>query len=102
MSRGTDTPFRANFGLPTPTTFTTRLALPVVVALLVAGCGNGRASVPSAPTATPAAVGGTTLPAGPDVVSGAVTDGVGPIAEANVNAWVMTSGMLLRTVSTVG
>jgi hypothetical protein len=72
---------------------TTQLALGVSIALLLAGCGNDRASLPSAPTATPGVMRGPTLSVGPYVVSGAVTDTVGRIAGANVNAWVMTSGI---------
>lgn len=77
---------------------TTQLALGVSIALLLAGCANGRASSPSAPTGTPPTVngvsaGGPTFPVGSHVVSGAVSDAVGPIAGANVNAWVITPGI---------
>src|SRR5437868_2832182 len=72
---------------------TTQLTLGFSVALLLAGCGNGRASLPSAPTATPGVTGGPTFPVGAYVVSGTVTDAGGPIAGANVNAWVMTPGI---------
>jgi hypothetical protein len=72
---------------------TAQLALGLSVALLLAGCGNGRASLPSAPTATPGVTGGPTFPVGAYVVSGTVTDAGGPIAGANVNAWVMTPGI---------
>src|SRR5262245_33300513 len=73
---------------------TTQLAFGVSIALLLAGCGNGpAASLPSAPTITPRIVGGPTFPVGPYVASGAVTDAVGPIAGANVNAFVITSGI---------
>jgi carboxypeptidase family protein len=72
---------------------TTQLALGVSIALLLAGCGNGPTSVPIALTAAPGVVGGPTFPVGPYVVSGAVTDAVGPIAGANVNAWVITTGI---------
>lgn len=63
------------------------------IALLLAGCSNGSTSLPSAPTTTPGTIGGPTFPVGPYVVSGAVTDAVGPIAGANVNAWVITPGI---------
>jgi hypothetical protein len=72
---------------------TPQLALGLSVALLLAGCGNGRASLPNGPTATPGVVGRPTFPVGPYVVSGAVTDAVGPIAGANVSAWVITPGI---------
>src|SRR5262245_7763201 len=72
---------------------TTQLALGVSIALLLAGCGNGPTSVPSAPTAPPVVMGGPTFPVGPYVVSGAVTDAVGSIAGANVNAFVITPGI---------
>ena len=62
--------------------------------LLALGCGNSRASLPSAPTTTtPGVFGGPTFPVGPYAVSGVVTDTVGPITGANVNAWVATSGI---------
>src|SRR4026208_1436536 len=60
---------------------------------LLAGCSNGSTSLPSAPTTRPGTIGGFTVPVGPYVVSGAVTDAVGPIAGANVNAWVITPGV---------
>ena len=72
---------------------TTHLALGVSIALLLVGCGTDRASLPSAPTATPQVGGRPTFPVGPFVVSGAVTDAVSPIAGANVNAWVSTPGI---------
>ncbi len=73
---------------------TTQLALGVSIALLLAGCGNGPTS-PSAHTTptTPGIAGSSSFPAGPYVASGAVTDAVGPIVGANVNAFVITSGI---------
>jgi hypothetical protein len=72
---------------------TTQLALGLSIALLLAGCGNGRTSLPSAPTDIPRVVGGPTFPVGPHVVSGTVTGAAGPIAGANVTAWVTTTGI---------
>ena len=74
---------------------TTSLALAASIALSVAGCDRNRTSLPSAPTGTaaPAVVGGPSFPVGSDVVFGAVSDAAGPIAGANVNAWVMTSSV---------
>jgi hypothetical protein len=76
---------------PTAKPVTTQLALGVSLALLLAACGNG-ASLPGAPTAAPGVMGGP-APVGPYVVTGAVTDANGPIAGANVNAWVSTPGI---------
>ena len=81
---------------PMTTTCLTQLAAVASLATLLAGCGNGRASLPSAPsapsapTATAPVPGGPTFPVGPYMVSGAVTDALGPIAGANVNAYVIT------------
>src|SRR5262245_41270952 len=78
---------------PMAAPITTQLALGVSIALLLAGCGNGRTLLPSAPTTTPGTVGGPSFPVGPYAVSGAVTDVAGPIAGANVNAWVVASSI---------
>lgn len=73
-----------------PMAVTTQVALGVSIVLSLDGCGSSRTSLPSAPTATPVVTQGPTFPTGPYVVSGVVTDAVGPIADANVNAWVIT------------
>ena len=69
----------------------TRLAVGASLALAV-GCGNGPASVPSAPTRVsyPGVFGPTPDPliSGPYTISGVVTEGGRPIAGANVNAFV--------------
>jgi hypothetical protein len=69
-----------------------RLAVGASLALLAAGCGNGPASVPTAPTTatTPGVVGPTPIPvsSGPYTISGVVAEGGGSIAAANVNAFV--------------
>ena len=69
----------------------TRLAVGASLALLVAGCGSGPASVPSAPTtANTPGVFGSPLPvsSGPYAISGLVAESGRSIAGANVNAWV--------------
>jgi hypothetical protein len=80
----------------------TRLALGASVPLLLAGCGSGPTSVLSAPSAPstactppsfPGMFGGpSSIPCGPYVVSGVVTEAASPIAGVNVSAFVETSG----------
>lgn len=69
----------------------TRLAVGISFALL-AGCGSGPTSAPSAPTtaSTPGAIGPTLNPviSGPYTISGVVAESGRSIAGANVNAFV--------------
>jgi len=62
------------------------------LALLAAGCGNGPASAPSAPStiSTPGVFGPTPIPVirGPYAISGVVAESGRSIAGANVNAFV--------------
>src|SRR4051812_15440766 len=70
----------------------TRLTVGACSALLAAGCGGGRASVPSAPTkaSMPGVVGPAPIPvnSGPYAISGVVAERGQSIAGANVNAFV--------------
>jgi len=70
----------------------TRLAIGASLALLAAGCGNGPASVPSAPSTTsaPGVFGPTPIPVirGPYAISGVVAESGRSIAGADVNAFV--------------